>query len=51
MVLTPTSLYIPSTPTLTIPLKKQKTQKVSIYQTSLYKPYSQKEKKKKACGK
>lgn len=41
MVLTPTSLYIPSIPMLTIPLKRQKTQKFSIYQTSLYKPYSQ----------
>lgn len=42
MVLTPTSLYIPSIPMLTIPLKRQKTQKFSIYQASLYKPYSQK---------
>lgn len=45
MVLTPTSLYIPSIPMLTIPLKRQKTQKFSIYQTSLYKSFSQKEKK------
>lgn len=41
MALTPTSLYIPSIPMLTIPLKRQKTQKFSIYQTSLYKPYHQ----------
>lgn len=50
MVLTPTSLYIPSIPMLTIPLKRRKTQKFSIYQTSLYKPYKP-EGKKIACGK
>ena len=49
MVLTPTSLYIPSIPMLTIPLKRQDTKVYHLPNQSLqtFKP----EGKKIACGK